>query len=316
MAVKTKTVNFFRVMVLAPKTGDRVAEEIPWGKHLTTWGKKLMADQVITVRRAGGTTHEEVLFLPDLSKDLPVVTVHWAASPTFQTLISRASARVEDAAIAVDKGQELADSTAIAFLPKHNVFGVALGNQSSPRQGVVADFLTAALKPLPDGQRWVIRPIVDTGNVARFCEQTGGGVEAYEGTFSTAKDLLAPDDPAAGFLSAFDELADRLGSDLKITVRVSLDEAGRQRMGPKRKFRDEILKSMQRLVTGTRKAKVHTVNEDGTVEEIYNLIEERLSAKAIIDPDVSAGSRFSALVDEVVRVSNETRPHIEEILEG
>lgn len=315
MTAKTKTVNFFRVMILDPRTGDRVAQQIPWEERLTKWATRSMAEQVVTVQRSNGAP-EDVLFHPDLTKPLPVATAHWAASPKFQTLISRDSAQIEDAAIAVEEGQELADSTAIAFLPAHNVFGIALGNQSSPRQGVVVQYLERALKALPGDQKWVIRPVVDEGNLAKFREQIGGGVESFEGSFSTAKDLLTPQERGHGFISSFDDLAERLGSDLKITIKVSLDEVGQQRMAPKREFRDALVDSLPRLVAGTRKAKVHTVSEDGTVEEIYNLLEERLSTKATVNSTVAEGSKFSALIDEVVRVSEAMGPRIEEILKG
>ena len=219
---------------------------------------------------------------------------------------------MEDVLSFEEDGEMIANSTAIAFLPGHNVFALVQGNASSPRQNVVRVFLDE-VKPFSAGEKWVIRPIIDPAHLRRFRDETDG-VKWYQGVISTKRDLLTPD--AEGFMSALDRIAEQVGADLKVEIKISLDDAAVQSKASRRSLRSYIVKSLDRIVQGSKKSLVHATNEDGTVEETLSLIQEKFTATASISDDVTGSARFTELVREVVRVAGEEDNRIKKIMEG
>ena len=171
MAKKEKTVRFYRVMALTPRQGERAVEQVDWRTLLEQWGQRSLADQVVGP--------DKILFHPDATAAAPAVGAHSSASAAFQSRISMTSATVEDVLSFEEDGEMIANSTAIAFLPGHNVFALVQGNASSPRQNVVRVFLDE-VKPFSAGEKWVIRPIIDPAHLRRFRDETDG-VKWYQG---------------------------------------------------------------------------------------------------------------------------------------
>lgn len=304
MAKKEKTVRFYRVMALTPRQGERAVEQVDWRTLLEQWGQRSLADQVVGP--------DKILFHPDATAAAPAVGAHSSASAAFQSRISMTSATVEDVLSFEEDGEMIANSTAIAFLPGHNVFALVQGNASSPRQNVVRVFLDE-VKPFSAGEKWVIRPIIDPAHLRRFRDETDG-VKWYQGVISTKRDLLTPD--AEGFMSALDRIAEQVGADLKVEIKISLDDAAVQSKASRRSLRSYIVKSLDRIVQGSKKSLVHATNEDGTVEETLSLIQEKFTAIASISDDVTGSARFTELVREVVRVAGEEDNRIKKIMEG
>lgn len=304
MAKKEKTVRFYRVMALTPRQGERAVEQVDWWTLLGQWGQRPLADQVVGP--------DKILFHPDATAAAPAVGAHSSASAAFQSRISMTSATVEDVLSLEEDGDMIANSTAIAFLLRHNVFALVQGNASSPRQNVVRVFLDE-VKPFSAGEKWVIRPIIDPAHLRRFRDETDG-VKWYQGVISTKRDLLTPN--AEGFMSALDRIAEQVGADLKVEIKISLDDAAVQSKASRRSLRSYIVKSLDRIVQGSKKSLVHATNEDGTVEETLSLIQEKFTATASISDDVTGSARFTELVREVVRVAGEEDNRIKKIMEG
>lgn len=296
---KAKNVHFYFLRCLDKGTKS-AATDVDWEAALQAWSTRRPS---LKERAINDTIYD-----PRLGLALPALGIHRAASADFQSKIDEEGAAIDDFLDSGGSGTYVANSTAVVFLPKHNVIGIATGNPSSPRVGSVSDFAAAA-SPLTQGH-WSYEAVLDEADLREF-HASESGIRKFEGRFSTKKSLFTQ--TSAGIVSHFDEIADEIGGDLQIDITLTVTGAGSQRISVGKKFKGLLSPSLERIVTGER-ARVWPA--DGNAAEAMNLIAEKFVVSVPLE-DVAVASRsFTQLVNAVVTAGEQNFDKIKDLVEG
>lgn len=303
---KSQKVSFFHVLRLTPR-GPIPSQQIPWDAVLKTWSKRSLADQEIT----------DLIYHPTLDLALPVLGIHKPTSGAFRSTIDLTTQNIHDVLTRTNTdGHLVADSTAVALLPEHNLFALCKGNQSSPGEKTLITFLEHTFPP-EDDSSWTIHPVWDP---AKLDALKGGERRAkrIEMVYETQQDLFNVhlDDGASGIAQALNSLAQAVGAELRIRLDVSVSPKNPStRDQAQRRLWRAFTNSADSLIGRVDRANVFVEDSDED-EHVLNFVRRRLSVQTTI-PDLDDNAQtFTALQEAVVRVAGEQHTRVRGLVNG
>ena len=321
---KTKTIAFFRVYLLT--NGQRQdLKNVNWrdqldGINALPWSER---------------TAEGMVFDPQFDDDHVIVGIHRPIKKEFMSLLDSTTESISDllsndeddhglllgepdedpgddaGVVEKPKAPDFANSTAVLFMPIGNVVALALGSTSSPRHSSVVTFLDA-LVPQAKGTHWAIEPLMDTDQIQILQNEAEGAVE-FSTKFSTVRTLFTPDS-SSGFVTYIDKIADSLGADVEVEIRIKLAPEARS-LATRTRFLSSIQRALPRVSQKANKTKARVILPSGLEEEL-DLVTHRLASTVDVDEKTSESRRFSALVGHLRVVSGEMEARVKRLVEG
>jgi hypothetical protein len=239
-----------------------------------------------------------------------VLGIHKPIDTDFMTSLDEEAERVSDLLVADADSPGLFYSTAAIFMPQGGVVGVALGGTKSPRYQSIPPFLEA-FWPQEDGE-WRIEPLMDGDQIEALRRDAKGALELST-RFSTRRSVFSVDGEF-GLVSMGDQVAETIGADIDVEIRISLSPESRG-AASKSRMLELINESLPRISAKENKTKAVVLLEGG-VEEELELVTHRLAATVEVDDSVSESMLFSVLVQHLKDVSGSMEDRVQEILEG
>lgn len=256
--------------------------------------------------------HEEIVYDVNVSGHAyPIVAVHEALDHSFMSRIE--DERVSDVVDEMDaETSKLANSTAIAFLGVGNVVAVVRGNGKAPQPPRVIETFLKAHLPQRQGVHWVVAPLFAPNQIAKL--RDANGVVEFETRLETVKDLFSPVE-SDGILRYADELAQRVGADIVIEMKVRLASGSRGREATG-KMHGMVMGDIPRVAADQRsRTKARALFGDG-IEEQLSLVTHRMTTTIELNANDVSGIRFSGLVQKLVDVSAQQENDIRTIIGG
>lgn len=193
--------------------------------------------------------------------------------------------------------------TAVALLlPVGDAFAFAAGSLQSPRPPSVVR-VVEAFHDRSDDYHWAHRPLLDRGLLQQL--KDGAGVDRFTTSVDTNRTVF--DSSESGTLmSAFEKVADVIGSDVQIDITISLPGSENSKTRRER-FRDSIVAGVDRLIPSrstNKSASAKVYSAEGYAEEL-ELVEHKMQVAFDVAPAKSEQARYTALVDQLAAASEQ-----------
>lgn len=281
----TKTAKVFEGRVLV--RGSSTPAETPDWPHILERVKALSVDD----RTIDGT-----IFDPVRTDHGWVLTMHKPLARGYKSRLDSSTGNVLD--WLEDEGTyRVAYSTAVVFLERNAAFLLCKGEHSSPGHPDVQAFMRHFID-LPPATHWDVQPMVAEGQMREF--QDVAGVHALDLTMTTRRDLFNHDQQGKGrsLDAVLSALSDAIGTDLQVTLKVSIDRPNRSKRAMQR-MRDVVNESASWFSAAGKKAVVATETTGG-VREALNLVSHDLAVDIVLPPESTERQSFQDLIHALV----------------
>ncbi len=296
MATKTrvkKKVNFYSLYQLK----DGVRHDM----NLVDWKRVMTEVATLPIKqRVAG----EYIYVPTVDEaGRGRLAVHRPLSMDFMSTVDSDTMEVQDVPVA-DLDAMFAHSTAVVFLLQLNVFGL-VGGSGVHSQGkpAIVDFLNEFMKP-GLGATWEAEPLMDRDRIDDF--RKSDGVTEFYARFDSENNLILPE--AKGIFGFGDVVADRIGSDVEVEIRVKLPKDAPQTVAAK--LKNLILKDEGRWSTN-KGGGARVKAKKGPLSEELNLVAARFAVEREIVELRDHEASFSILMDLAGAVTGEYEDRIE-----
>ena len=300
-----KKILFYRLVMIGPE-GEHPVKQQDWSYNLGS-----LPDSI------EDRTYADVVFDPRLNESLPCLGMHKPINSDFMSRLDPKTATITDIIDSNDSDETIdnppAHSTAVAFLPRWNAVGICKGSgPSSPGGSALVEMLNIQL-PLDGKAKWKLIPIMDLPQISRFIREAGGA-SCFEAAFITTKDLFYED--SKGIFSMADDVSDKIGADVKIDIKITLPAEARQNWTINQRMLGFIKDSLPRLGQVRGRAKARAQETSLSVPEEFSFVTQKYGVTVDADEQGMPSHRFSELVGEVARASDQAQTRLETLLGG
>ena len=239
--------------------------------------------------------------------------IHKPLDNSFMTRIEHGAASVSDLMTDDDDKQGMwAHSSAVFFSNTHHVFAIVRGDAHAPGTKAVKTFLDRFFTPENPNLHWKIAPYMDDGQLSRL--KKAEGLVKFSTSFSTQRDLFDVADGTNGITGYLDELADKVGQDLEISIELRLPKHSHNKRA-QRRFLRVAKEDLRRTATPESKAKAKAVINDELIEEL-SLVSHRLATEFELPVLGSEKKQFSDLLNGLDQVRDKLNSRIQSIEAG
>lgn len=306
MAGRQQTVRFFRLMHQIGGQSETPAQP-DWRAVLDEWSRDGMEKEWI----------DGTLFHPgEQGLGLPVLGIHKPTSDAFRSAIDMKEAKVDDLVLNDNDSKRLADSTAVAFLPFANVIAVARGTGTSPKHGILSEWLNHCV-PAANGRQWTMPSLKDPAKLEQLLA-SGGQAKKLEIDYVTGPDLFTANlDATPGRLhQQIETLGDLLGAPVHIKLELSIANNGippAMKSAAQKRMWDAAAASAHGIEAHSTKAALTVLDEEGRTS-ILNLVEQDYVITNTLTYEEEDGYTFSSLQRRLVDVALQASDTLTQLL--
>lgn len=279
MSSRTARARVYRAVI---ETGSGYREEpIDW--------VKIFED--LSGRPPAQTTFDQTIFAPALVPEGPTLLgLHTPIDTRGWTEIAPHASTVEDLLSPADEGDDeneegpapaprFARSTAVLPLDAMGYLAIAHSGGNGPGAGKLKTFLTTVQPPQGDGEKWVVRPVMDESRVLEFFG--AGRAQSFSTSFPVDHDLLSiipedEQDPHGNIFTMGRSLAEATGVSVFVDVTVRLAPESADNLAAQQAVVDEVRKDAERLLRRESGAHALTVLPTGEVVDL-NLVPDAMA---------------------------------------
>lgn len=294
---KVKKIHYFEIFHQAPRVAAKNYPPIDWKTEFEELALRQHSERVL----------DKVIYEPRVVDGVPVLGIHRPLNPDFMqympadadhTVSIFEALKEAEGPTPAEQVERFVRSTAVAF-PLPGKVAVCMSGQDCPRIGALMPFLTKFFPPAVEGFSWNHEPYMTEGDVRRFKEQSAG-VRSADLSFTTARDVFAPDSSAGvSLLNMADGLADQLGGDIEVTMTIRLSK-GSNRPETRQRMRDAITNDLPRYASNPHgRASIVSTSSSGLDEEELDLMQHRVTHQVEIMESDTEERTFDNLLQAV-----------------
>jgi len=163
-------------------------------------------------------------------------------------------------------------SSVVMFSSVDHIFAMARGSRESPHHTAVAKFFRHFIDT-PPKYRWIVEPFMAPDQLEEL--EKAKGLKKFQSSFSTPRTLTDLKDGKFGIMSFAQQMADAVGVELKIQLKVQL-APGHYSAKAAKGLLDLFNHDRSELTRGDSRAKAQAVLPHG-VEEELNLVKHKMA---------------------------------------
>lgn len=298
---KEKVAYVYEAKLLSKGTSRRLKAR-DWNDAL----RKFKEDYPLKEREIDGVLYDPVEF-----QGTYLLGIHKPVDKSFMTQLDEDDASVKDLMMEDEEGRKSYYSSAVLFSEIKHIFIIASGSRSAPQANALEPFLQQFFSG-DESEYWKIGPYMDRPQLDRLREAKG--LVSFSSRFSTHRDLFSMDEPSDGPAGYADRIADAVGQDVEIEIKIKLPSQvrGQQTM---RKFLDLVTGDLKRTITEKSKTRAEAVIDEELTEEL-SLVAHKMATKFELSTVGTERRLYSDLLNGLVEIGPEINQRIRELEQG
>ncbi|WP_147106551.1 hypothetical protein [Nesterenkonia populi] len=298
---KEKVAHVYEAKLLS-KGSSRRLKSRDWNRTL----REFKEEYPLKERKLNG-----VLYDPIEVNGTYLLGVHKPVDGSFMTQLDESSASVKDLMMDDEEEGNAYYSSAVLFSETKHIFMIASGGTSAPQANALEPFLQHFF-PGAESEYWKVGPYMDRPQIDRLREAKG--LVSFSSRFSTHRDLFSLDEPSEGPAGYADRIADAVGQDVEIEIKIKLpkEARGQQTM---RKFLNLVTGDLKRTITEKSKTRAEAVIDEELTEEL-SLVAHKMATKFELNAVGPERRLYSDLLNGLVEISPEINQRIRELEQG
>jgi hypothetical protein len=206
--ISKRTLQYFNLRCDGPKGLSNV-ENVNWEAIINTWN----CDHRTNYRNDKG-----ILICANFDESFPTVTFHSEVSRNHKMEVDSRGLLRDAQENSSPEEWKLSYSSVAVIIPQTMTVLYAKGDKGAPNKDLLLDLLNQ-VSPLEHENKWSLHPIVKKGQMREF-NKNKAPVICIEATYRTTSDLFDEDIELGGFESAFQDLSNSAGQDLRIQLTI------------------------------------------------------------------------------------------------
>ncbi|WP_146143613.1 ImpB/MucB/SamB family protein [Bifidobacterium callitrichos] len=248
-----------------------------------------------------------------LNQKYPILTILEQFDPAFMRVINEGQETVVDYIndLIGTGGTRLANSSALAFFPKHSL--VAYVNSASTAKSIrPVEKCLNHYWHVNDSWEWELEAVSTKDSIERFNEELKGA-SSIETSFCTTRTLFSLEPPANSPVFYFNQVSEDIGDNLKVEIKISLSDRKNDHSATK-KLKAYAASFIPEIAQYGTKAIVRGQDLNEALIDL-NLIKHNIVERAEMEVPDNKPLKFSDLINHLIKVCTERQEYLYEINE-